>query len=150
MSLAESPITPKQPELASPATGKTVVLYDGMCPFCQRAVRSLKRLDWRHRLHFQDCRDTANWPESAVPLDLKKLLEEMHIVTPDRKRAYAGYRAFRYMAWRIPVLMPFAPFLYIPGVPWVGNKVYLWIAKNRYNLVPCDENGCRLPPRTGK
>ena len=79
MSVAEAPT-----EVIDPAKGKAVVLYDGMCPFCQRAVRLLKRFDWFKRLHYQDCRDTAHWPPSAVPLDLKKLLAEMHVVTPDR------------------------------------------------------------------
>lgn len=147
MSVAEdrrADATPPAETKADPAKGKGVVLYDGMCPLCQRAVRILKRLDWFKRLHFQDCRDTDNWPPSAVPLTLKALLEEMHLVTPDRKRAPAGYRAFRWMAWRIPLLMPLAPLMYFPGVPWVGNKVYLWIAKNRYNLVPCDDGGCKV------
>jgi predicted DCC family thiol-disulfide oxidoreductase YuxK len=143
MSVAESP-DPKPAEVADPAKGKAVVLYDGMCPLCQRGVRIVKKLDWLKRLHFQDCRDTDHWPPSAVPLTLKALLAEMHVVTPDRKHAPAGYRAFRWMAWRIPLLMPLAPFLYLPGMPWLGNKAYLWLAKNRYNLVPC-EGECRVP-----
>ena len=143
MSMVEVP--PQQPaETADPAKGKAIVLYDGMCPLCQRAVRLLKRLDWLKRLHCQDCRDTAHWPPSAVPLDLKKLLAEMHVVTPDRKHAPAGYRALRWMAWRLPLLIPLAPFMYIPGAPRIGNKIYLWIARNRYNLVPCDDRGCRV------
>src|SRR5262249_22471335 len=85
---------------ADPPKSQGVVLYDGLCPLCQRAVRILKRLDWFKRLHIQDCRDQANWPPSAEPLDMKRLLEEMHLVTPDRKHALAGYRAFRWMAWR--------------------------------------------------
>jgi predicted DCC family thiol-disulfide oxidoreductase YuxK len=121
-----------------------VVLYDGMCPFCQRAVRLLKRLDWFKRLRYQDCRDTAHWPPCAAPLDLKRLLAEMHVVTPDRQRALAGYRAIRWMAWRLPLLVPVAPLLYVPGVPWLGNKLYLWIAKHRYDLIPCDDGGCRI------
>lgn len=133
--------TPGSPE------GKAVVLYDGECPLCQRAIRSVKRLDWLKRLHFQNCRDTAKWPPSAVPLDLGHMLEEMHLVTPDRKRVYVGFRAFRWMAWRMPMTLPFAPFLYLPGVPWLGNKVYLWIAKRRYNLVPCKDGVCALPLR---
>jgi predicted DCC family thiol-disulfide oxidoreductase YuxK len=132
---------------ADPARGKGVVLYDGLCPLCQRSVRVLKRLDWRHKLHFQDCRDTANLPASAVPLELKTMLEEMHVVTPDRQRAYAGFAAFRWIAWRIPVTMPLTPLLYLPGVPWLGRKVYLWVAKNRYNLVPCKDGVCELPKR---
>ena len=143
MSVIEVPS--QQPaETADPAKGKGIVLYDGMCPLCQRAVRILKRLDWFKRLHCQDCRDTAHWPPSAVPLDLKKLLAEMHVVTPNRKHAPAGYRALRWMAWRLPLLIPLAPLLYLPGAPQIGNKIYLWIARNRYNLVPCDDGGCRV------
>ena len=136
-----------EPRLADHARGKGVVLYDGMCPLCQRSVRALRRMDWRHRLHFQDCRDTANLPESRVPLDPAKMLEAMHVVTPDRRRVYAGFAAFRWMAWRIPILMPLTPLMYIPGVPWLGRKLYRWVAKNRYNLVPCKDGVCTLPKR---
>ncbi|MBY0456694.1 MAG: DUF393 domain-containing protein [Gemmataceae bacterium] len=142
MSTAVVP-APAPTALADPAPGKGVVLYDGKCPLCQRAIRSVRRLDWLGRLHFQDCRDRAHWPPSAVTLDMKRLLEEMHLVTPDRRHAPAGFRAFRWMAWRLPLLLPLAPLLYLPGVPWLGNKIYLWIAKHRYDLVPCDEN-CRV------
>ena len=136
------------PASPDPAAGKGVVLYDGLCPFCRRTVRSLKRLDWLHRFHFQDCRDTANLPQSAAPLDPTRMLEAMHLVTPDRKRVYAGFRAVRWMAWRMPMTFPFAWMLYVPGVPWLGNRAYRWVAKNRYDLVPCDTDGvCRLPKR---
>ncbi len=131
----------------SPTDGKAIVLYDGLCPLCQRSVRILKRLDWLHRLHYQDCRDTANLPKSAVPLDPAKLLEEMHLVTPDHKRVYAGFAAFRWMAWRMPATWGIASLLYLPGVPWVGRKLYFWVAKNRYNLVPCKDGVCELPLR---
>jgi predicted DCC family thiol-disulfide oxidoreductase YuxK len=126
---------------------QAVVLFDGQCPLCQRAVRLLKRLDWLKRLQFRDCRDTANLPPCATPLDPKRLLEEMHLVTPDRKRAYAGYRAFRWIAWRLPLTWGLAPLLYVPGVPWLGHKLYLWVARNRYNLVPCKDGVCRVPLR---
>lgn len=143
MATAEAPAR----TTADPAAGKGVVLYDGMCPLCQRSVRILKRIDWLHQLHFQDCRDTANLPKSAVPLDPKRMLEEMHVVTPDRERVYAGFKAFRWMAWRMPMTAWFAWMLYLPGVPWLGNKVYLWVAKNRYDLVPCKDEVCQLPKR---
>ncbi len=150
MSVAEvTPAVAPPPAPTDPAPGKGVVLYDGMCALCQRGVRILKKLDWFKRLHYQDCRDTANLPPSAIPLTPKRLLEEMHVVTPDRKHAPAGYKAFRWMAWRLPLTLPIAPLLYVPGVPWLGNKIYLWVAKNRYNLVPCDDGGCqvRLPAK---
>jgi predicted DCC family thiol-disulfide oxidoreductase YuxK len=133
-----------------PAKGKGIILYDGQCRLCQRSVRILKRLDWLHRFHFQDCRDTAKLPKTATPLDPEKLLEQMHVVTPDRQRAYAGYRAFRWMAWRIPATCWLAPLMYIPGAPWLGSKLYLGVAKNRFHLLPCRDGVCELPPHGQK
>lgn len=127
---------------ADPAPGKGIVLYDGDCPFCRRSVAILKRLDWLGRLHFQSARDVENLPPSHVPLDQKRMLDEMHVLTPDRQHAYAGYSAFRWIAWRLPLGIPVAPLLYLPGVPWLGNRVYLWIAKNRMSLVPCTDGAC--------
>src|SRR5690242_19850280 len=73
---------------ADSVTGKAIVLFDGQCPLCQRSARNLKRLDWLKKFHFQDCRDTANLPKTAVPLDLRQLVEQMHLLTPNRKRTY--------------------------------------------------------------
>lgn len=123
---------------------KAVVLFDGMCEFCKRGVALWKRLDWRGRLAFQDCRDTANLPHCAEPLDRHRMLEEMHVVTPDRKHALRGYAAIRWMAWRVPLGWPVAPLMYLPGVPWLGNRAYRWIARRRYRLVPCSHGECRI------
>jgi predicted DCC family thiol-disulfide oxidoreductase YuxK len=126
-----------------------VVLYDGQCPFCKATVKLLQRLDWCHRLHFQDCRQVEKWPTTPTPLSLERLLEQMHVVTSDRCRVYAGYAAFRWLAWRLPLLWPVAPWLYLPGVPWLGQRVYLWIARRRYQLVPCRDGVCTIPPQSG-
>jgi predicted DCC family thiol-disulfide oxidoreductase YuxK len=139
--------TVSPPVAADPHSGLGVVLYDGDCPLCLRSVAVLKKLDWLGRLAFQNCRDESRWPRSADPLTMKHLLEEMHLVTPDRQRAYAGYAAFRWIAWRIPALWALAPFLYVPGIPWVGNKVYLWVARRRMDLVPCHDGVCRIHKR---
>jgi predicted DCC family thiol-disulfide oxidoreductase YuxK len=145
-------MTTTEPALQSTAgesAAKAVVLYDGQCPLCQRSVRLLKKMDWLKRLHYQDCRDTAHLPPCKTPLEAEKLLEQMHVVTPDRAKAHAGFSAFRWMAWRMPLTWVFAPFLYLPGARWAGNKLYLWVARNRYHLVPCKDGVCQLPRRTG-
>jgi predicted DCC family thiol-disulfide oxidoreductase YuxK len=134
--------------LVDPAPGKAIVLFDGDCPLCQRSVAILKRLDWLQKLEFQSARDVEHLPPAEVPLDPERLLEEMHLLTPDRRRAYAGYDAFRWIAWRLPLTAPFAWMMSIPGVPWLGNKIYLKIAKNRMNLVPCKDGVCQLPSRS--
>lgn len=132
------------------ATGKGIVLFDGECPLCQRSVRILKRLDWLGKLHFQSARDTEHLPAARVTLDNAKMLEEMHVLTPLRDKTYAGFGAFRWMAWRIPLLMPFAPLMYLPGVPSLGNRVYLWVARNRLKLVPCHDGVCELPKKNSR
>ena len=67
----------------------------------------------------------------------------MHLVTPTASTLPSGSK-LRWIAWRLPLTILIAPLLYIPGVPWLGHKVYLWVAKNRFNLVPCDDGGCRV------
>jgi predicted DCC family thiol-disulfide oxidoreductase YuxK len=146
MSTATVP-PPTTPALPPATDGKAVVLYDGACPFCRLGVSLVRRMDWFKTLTFHNARDVANLPKAEVQLVPKRLIEEMHVLTPDRKHAPAGFKAFRWMAWRLPLTALFAPFLYIPGVPWVGNKVYLWVAKNRFKLVPCKDGVCQLPPR---
>jgi predicted DCC family thiol-disulfide oxidoreductase YuxK len=143
--MATETLTPKP--VADPFAGRGVVLFDGDCPFCQRSVAILKKLDWLGRLAFQNCRDEVHWPLSERPLVMFRLLEEMHVVTPDRRKTYAGYAAFRWIAWRLPLTWPVAPFLFIPGVPWFGNRVYLWVAKRRMNLVPCTDGACPIHAR---
>lgn len=124
---------------------RATVLFDGDCAFCRRSIRILDSLDWFGRLHFQNARDTENLPSVAVPLDPQKLIEEMHVVPPARDRAYAGFSAFRWMAWRMPPTLLLAPLLYVPGALWLGNRIYRWVARNRFNLVPCDDGGCKVP-----
>src|SRR5262245_3997357 len=125
----------------------TTVLYDGRCEFCRRSVRFLKKLDWRGRLQFADGRDPANLPATKEPLDPRRLLEEMHVVTPDGRRVYHGFGAFRRIAWLLPPLWLLVPFLYIPGVPWLGQRLYLWVAKNRFHLIPCHDGQCQVMPK---
>ena len=131
----------------NPALGKGVVLYDGDCGFCQQSVRLLKALDWLRLLHFQSARDVDNLPATDVTLDPQKMLDEMHLLTPDRKTAYAGFTAFRWIAWRLPLTAPLAALLYLPGVLPLGNRAYRWVARNRFKLVPCAQNACAVPPR---
>ena len=126
---------------------RAAVLYDGQCAFCRKSVGLLKRLDWLGLLRYQDARDAAHLPPSATPLDTDRLLEEMHVLTPDGRGLYHGFAALRWLAWRLPLLWPFAPLMYLPGVPALGQRLYLWVARNRFRLVPCHGGVCKLETR---
>ncbi len=138
-------MTPAPVETADPFPGQAVVLYDGDCRFCRKSVALLKRLDWFGRLAYHSAREVTTIPPSEVPFDPAKLLEEMHLLTPDRKTAHAGYAAFRWIAWRLPLTIPITPLLYVPGVAWLGNRLYRWVAKHRFELSPCHDGACQVP-----
>src|SRR5262245_39739239 len=91
------------------------VLYDGQCAFCTKSVALLQRLDWLHRLTYVNARDFEELPTRQPPLDSDRLLQEMHLLTPGGRCLYHGFRAFRWIAWRLPILWPLAPLLYLPG-----------------------------------
>ena len=124
-----------------------ILLFDGQCPLCRRSVAILKRLDWFARLQYQDARQSDQLPKTIPPLDHDKLLEEMHLVPRDDNKVYHGFGAFRWMSWRMPLLWPLIPLLYLPGAAVVGQKLYLWVARNRFKLVPC-KGVCELPRKS--
>jgi predicted DCC family thiol-disulfide oxidoreductase YuxK len=122
-----------------------VVLYDGACPLCRKSVRLLRGLDWFNVLAFANVRDPAQVPQLPQPVEPKRLLEEMHLLTPDGGHVYHGFRALRWLAWRLPLLWALAPFLYLPGMESLGQRLYLWVARNRFRLLPCHGGVCTLP-----
>ena len=127
------------------ATPKATVLFDGDCAFCQKSISILKRLDWFHRLDYHSAREFETIRSHSAPLEQQKMIEEMHVLTTDGSRSYAGFKAFRWIAGRLPALWLTVPFLYIPGIPFLGQKIYLWVARNRFNLVPCHDGQCAVP-----
>lgn len=131
-------------------TTKAIVLFDGDCAFCTKGVQILAKLDWLHRLAFQSLRQPEAWPETGpnVTLNYGAMTEEMHLLSADRNSVYAGFSAFRRMSWMLPLTIPIAPFLYLPGVLPLGNIAYRWVARNRFNLVPCLNGACAVPKKT--
>jgi predicted DCC family thiol-disulfide oxidoreductase YuxK len=131
----------------APAANQAIVLYDGECPLCRKTATILKRLDWLHALRFHNCRDSAGIPENAAHLDPARMIAEMHVLAADRKTAYSGFRAVRWIAGRLPLLWPLYPLLFVPGMPRLGQRIYLWIARNRFQLLPCHNGVCTIPPK---
>jgi predicted DCC family thiol-disulfide oxidoreductase YuxK len=129
-------------------TQKALILYDGECPLCRKSVRLLRGLDWLNALGFVNVRDPEameDVPELPRPVEPERFLEEMHLLTPDGRELYHGFKAFRWMAWRLPLVWFLLPFLYLPGVESLGQRAYLWVARNRFRLVPCHGGVCTLP-----
>jgi predicted DCC family thiol-disulfide oxidoreductase YuxK len=130
-----------------PFPGKGLVLFDGDCPFCRKTVSLLQKFDWLKALRFQNCREPDKIPTNYAGLTEERMIEEMHLLRPDRQKAYPGYKAVRWIAGRVPAMWPLWPLLFVPGVPYIGDIVYKWVARNRFKIVPCENGVCSIPPK---
>jgi len=118
----------------------TIVLFDGRCGLCRRSVVVLKSLDWLHRLEFANFREKERKEKHAKHISMEVLDASMHIRLSNGEYE-KGFFAFRSVSWHLPSLWILMPFLYIPGVPFIGDRIYATIAKNRPR---CESDTCTL------
>ena len=112
--------------------GHLEILYDGHCALCLRTVRLLLALDLFERLKVIDFRqlDLAEYNRSrGLNLALEDLVRQMYVVS--RRKAYGGFYGYRAISLALPALWPTVPWLFLPGVPWVGRQAYAYMARNR-------------------
>jgi predicted DCC family thiol-disulfide oxidoreductase YuxK len=125
-----------------------LVLYDDECPLCVFQMRLLTWLDWFNALALIPLADPRA-RQAAPQLDREQLLEAMHCVAKDG-RIYRGARCIRFVGMRMPLLVPLALLLWVPGVIWIAEKVYDLIARNRKflsRIFGCKEACTILPAR---
>jgi predicted DCC family thiol-disulfide oxidoreductase YuxK len=131
-------------------------LFDGRCVICQSTRRTIKALDWFNRVEFLDLHKKAEVEARFPQLEHEQMMGEIHVVTD--KHVYAGFEGTRRMLREVPLGFPVWLILHIPGMDWLGPKIYAFIAKNRYAVnrffgveleePVCDENFCKLPQKT--
>ena len=122
------------------------VLYDDECSMCTFQMKVLSWLDWFHALSLTPLSDPK--AQAVAPqLTAEQLQEAIHCVTPEG-RVYRGARAIRFVGMRLPLLVPLALFLWLPGVIWVAEIVYQWVSRNRRLLskVFGCKDACALMP----
>lgn len=118
---------------------RVVALYDGQCGICLRSMFTLSLFDWLKRITWKDLNDRAVQKKEAADFKPAALKREIHVLI--KKDAYKGFFAFRALTWQLPSLWILAPFLYIPGVPWIGTRVYARISARR---AVCRHGQCQL------
>ncbi|MDE3041919.1 MAG: DUF393 domain-containing protein [Nitrospirota bacterium] len=126
--------------------GRIQVLYDGHCPLCNRTIRVLGFFDLFARLEFLDFRrlDLADYNRRhELALTIEDLDREMYVISGGK--AYIGYYGYRVLALALPAFWPLCPLLFFPGVSWVGERVYGYIARNRLALLKCDAHCPSMP-----
>jgi predicted DCC family thiol-disulfide oxidoreductase YuxK len=118
---------------------KHLVLYDDECPLCVFQMKLLTWLDWLHVASVVPL-SSGQAQEVAPQLDRETLRSAMHVVTTDG-RIYRGARSIRFLSLRMPLLFPLGLLLWVPGVIWIAEIVYAYVAKNR--LVLSRVFGCK-------
>jgi len=125
-----------------------LVIYDDECPLCIFQMRLLTWLDWRNTLALIPLTDPRA-QRAAPQLSREQLLAAMHCVAKDG-RIYRGARCIRHVGMRLPLLVPLALLLWVPGVIWIAEKVYDLIARNRKilsRIFGCKEACAIMPVR---
>ena len=127
---------------------KQTVLYDGECPMCVFQMKALSWLDWRGALALVPLTDPRA-QQLAPQLTREDLLEAIHCVTPEGC-VYRGARAIRFVGMRLPLLVPVAIFLWLPGVILLAEIIYRWVSRHRLlfsRLFGCKDACALLPAR---
>ncbi|MFQ5823100.1 MAG: thiol-disulfide oxidoreductase DCC family protein [bacterium] len=121
---------------------KLKIVYDSGCPLCIRTVKILKLLDWLGNLEYKDLMIWEKLNKEYPALDLEKCLQEMHVISPKSEIA-SGFFGFRKICARLALGWLILPFLFIPGMPTLGQIIYVKIAKNRKRQgVRCTRHSC--------
>ncbi len=123
-----------------------IVLYDSDCPLCTFQMKSLTWLDWLDKVRFVPIADPLA-AEIAPHLTREDLMEAIHCVTIDGT-IHRGARAIRFLGMRMPLMVPVSLFLWLPGVIWIAEKIYMGISRNRlfFSRIFGCKGACALMP----
>ena len=135
-------LTPRVP------SARHTVLFDSECSLCTFQMKLLTWLDWCEVVRLVPIAD----PEAsriAPTLTREALLEAIHCVATDGA-IHRGARCIRFVGLRMPLLVPVALVLWIPGVIWIAERIYMWVSRNRHllsRLFGCKDACAILPAR---
>jgi predicted DCC family thiol-disulfide oxidoreductase YuxK len=120
------------------------LIFDGNCILCVRTVGLIHRLDIFRLVRLHDLRN-LNGYEHSGEIDRNQAEKEILLRTPDGKWL-AGFKAFRWMTLRLPMLALLFPLLHVPGIAQLGEAVYQYVAARRYVILGsrCEHDVCAV------
>ena len=139
--------SPGRAELRAAAPHLPLVLFDGECVFCTAQAQRLRALS-RGRLRVEPL-------QSALPhvpwVDPDDAILALHLVDRDG-RSYAGAAAVvRALRLSRPLLGALVLPYHLPGVRWLAERLYAWVARRRYRVAgrrmptDCSTGACGVP-----
>jgi predicted DCC family thiol-disulfide oxidoreductase YuxK len=121
------------------------VVFDGGCPRCRATLALITAAD----------PDRVVEPIDLTATDLRSVhagltredcMRSMHVVSSSG-RVTAGFDGARAIAARLPLFWPLAVIGFLPGVAWLGRRVYNRLAATRPRDVPCTDLMCGIHSR---
>jgi len=106
-----------------------LVLYDGGCRLCRRAMALLRSIDL-----FDDLEPVVGMSNDPRRLRYPHITDEMlahDLFVVDSANEAGGYDAYRRIAAHIPFLWPIAPLMGWSPIARVGSRIYRRIADSR-------------------
>ena len=108
------------------------VLFDAGCPLCLAMVARM-RLVWEPR-GFDFVPLQADWVRRRLDLPEVELLKEMRALTPGGE-VLGGAAAHAYLWRHVWWLWPLWLAAKLPGIGWLIDRTYRWVAANRYRFL---------------
>ena len=108
---------------------KPIIVYDNRCLFCTHTKSKVDKWDKGKKLRWVGI-DSFDYKK--YKLKKEDLFKEMYLI--DNEKIYKGYYSWKRIAKKIPLLFPLYIFSLIPGVDFVGDKVYKFVSNHRYQL----------------
>jgi predicted DCC family thiol-disulfide oxidoreductase YuxK len=118
------------------------VLFDGACPRCRASMALVTAADPDRVLEPIDL--TVVDVETLHPaLTKQACMNSMHVISKPG-RVTAGFDAVRSIGTWLPLFWPLSLIAWIPGVAWVGRRVYNHLAMTRPRDTPCTDDFCGI------
>lgn len=127
----------------------TTAIYDGYCVICKQTKKIVNALDWLNRVEFLDLHNWTEVEKRYPQLNFEQAMGQMHVVTGDGQ-LMGGFEGVRRLLRDLPLGFPLWLVLQLPGMNWVGNAVYRFVARNRYKInkffgAPvCEDGTCKV------
>ncbi|PJF38998.1 MAG: hypothetical protein CUN54_09650, partial [Phototrophicales bacterium] len=127
----------------------TTAIYDGKCVLCNQTRRTVRLFDWFNRVEFLDLHDWETVSTRYPTLKYEDAMGQIHVVTADGQ-LIGGFWGMRRMMRDLPLGMPLWALLHLPGMNWLGPKLYNVIARNRYRINKffgvdiCEDGVCKV------
>ncbi len=119
------------------------VLYDQLCPLCNRTVIFVEHFDVRQAIDFRGLQSHARNYVQLADVPDAELLRDLYAVD-EHGRCYSGLDTYIRILRHMGYTAPLALVLMLPGIYHLARAIYRRIADNR-TREPCDES-CATPP----